>query len=165
MEIGFEPGLLLSLLSHFSRVQLCATSSLGFSRQEHWSGLPFPSPMLKSEKWKWTRSVMSDSSRPDELQPTRVLRSWDFPGKGTGVGCHCLLREPGIFSFKTHAFKPIWSIASFNKYFKKKLQIARKITLFHGAKDLDSILGTITNQLVMTLGKFLSLSVPLCVHL
>ena len=24
--------------------------SLGFSRQEHWSGLPFPSPMNKSEK-------------------------------------------------------------------------------------------------------------------
>ena len=25
--------------------------SLGFSRQEHWSGLPFPSPMHESEKW------------------------------------------------------------------------------------------------------------------
>ena len=24
--------------------------SLGFSRQEHWSGLPFPSPMTESEK-------------------------------------------------------------------------------------------------------------------
>ena len=40
-------------------LQLCLTrcnpiarlpSSLGFSRQEHWSGLPFPSPMNKSEK-------------------------------------------------------------------------------------------------------------------
>ena len=29
-----------------------APSSLGFSRQEHWSGLPFPSPMHESEKWK-----------------------------------------------------------------------------------------------------------------
>ena len=54
-------GLLL-LLSRFSRVRLCATPqtaaqqappSLGFSRQEHWSGLPFPSPMHESEKWKW----------------------------------------------------------------------------------------------------------------
>ena len=45
--------LLLLLLSHFSRVRLCATPEtaahqasqcLGFSRQEHWSGLPFPSP-------------------------------------------------------------------------------------------------------------------------
>ena len=47
------------LLSRFSRVRLRATPwtaahqappSLGFSRQEHWSGLPFPSPMHESEK-------------------------------------------------------------------------------------------------------------------
>ena len=51
--------LLLLLLSRFSRVQLCETPetaahqappSLGFSRQERWSGLPFPSPMYESEK-------------------------------------------------------------------------------------------------------------------
>ena len=49
--------LLLLLLSHFSRVRLCATPqmaahqappSLGFSRQEHWSWLPFPSPPTSS---------------------------------------------------------------------------------------------------------------------
>ena len=27
-----------------------APLSLGFSRQEHWSGLPFPSPMHESDK-------------------------------------------------------------------------------------------------------------------
>ena len=69
-----------------------APPSLRFSRQEHWSGLPFPSPMHESEKWKWSRSVVSDSSRPHGLQPTRLLCPWDFPGKSTGVGCHCLLR-------------------------------------------------------------------------
>ena len=42
-------------------------------------------------KWKWSRSVVSDSSRPHGLQPTRLLRPWYFPGKSTGVGCHCLL--------------------------------------------------------------------------
>ena len=51
--------LLLLLLSGFSHVRLCATPetaahqaplSLGFSRQEHLSGLPFPSPTHKSEK-------------------------------------------------------------------------------------------------------------------
>ena len=68
-----------------------APPSLGFSRQEHWSGLPFPSPMHEREKWKWSRSVVSNSSRPHGLQPTRLLRPWDFPGKSTGVGCHCLL--------------------------------------------------------------------------
>ena len=65
-----------------------APPSLGFSRQEHWSGLPFPSPMHESEKWKWSRSVMSDSLWSYGLQPTRLLRPWDFPGKSTGVGCH-----------------------------------------------------------------------------
>ena len=42
-------------------------------------------------KWKWSRSVVSDSSRPHGVQPTRLLHPWDFPGKRTGVGCHCLL--------------------------------------------------------------------------
>ena len=32
--------------------------SLGFSRQEHWNGLPFPSPVHESEKWKWSCSAM-----------------------------------------------------------------------------------------------------------
>ena len=61
IEVLFLCFVLLLLLSHFSRVQLCATPetaaqqaplSLGFSRQEHWSGLPFPSPVHESEKWK-----------------------------------------------------------------------------------------------------------------
>ena len=60
--------------------------SLGFSRQEHWSGLPFPSPMRESEKWKWGRSVVSDSYRPHGLQPTRLLLPWDFSGRCIGVG-------------------------------------------------------------------------------
>ena len=34
---------------------------------------------------------MSDSVRPHRWQPTRLLHPWDFPGKSTGVGCHCLL--------------------------------------------------------------------------
>ena len=75
-----------------------ALPSLGFSRQEHWSGLPFPSPMHESEKWKWSHSVVSNSSRPHGLQPTRLLRPWDFPGKSTGVGCHCLRH---LYSFQT----------------------------------------------------------------
>ena len=88
------------MLSCFSCVWLCVTPkmaahqalpSLGFSRQEHWSGLPFPSPMHESEKWKWIRTVLFDSQWPHGLQSTRLLHPWDFPGKSTGVGCHCLL--------------------------------------------------------------------------
>ena len=70
-----------------------APPSLGVSRQEHWSGLPFPSPMHESEKWKWSRSVVSDSLGPHGLQPTRLLHPGDFPGKSTGVGCDCLLHN------------------------------------------------------------------------
>ena len=33
----------------------------GILQQEYWSGLPFPSPMHESEKWKWSCSVVSDS--------------------------------------------------------------------------------------------------------
>ena len=63
----------------------------GILQEEHWRGLPFPSPVHESEKWKWSRSVVSDSSRSHGLQPARLLHLWDFPGKSTGVGCHCLL--------------------------------------------------------------------------
>ena len=102
-------ALLLLLLGRFSRVWLCATPktaphqappSLGFSRQEHWSGLPFPSPMNESEKWKSSRSVVSDSSWPHELQPSRLLRPLDSPGKSMGVGCHCLLQHSALHDQK-----------------------------------------------------------------
>ena len=61
----------LLLLSHFSRVWLCAAPQmaahqappfLGFSSQEHWSGLLFSSPV--HERWKWSRSVMPNSATP-----------------------------------------------------------------------------------------------------
>ena len=99
-------SLLLLLLSCFSRVRLCTTPqmaahqappSLGFSRQEHWSGLPFPSPKHESEKWKWSHSVVSDHQWHYGLQPSRLLRPWDFPGKSTGVGCNCLLTQGKVF--------------------------------------------------------------------
>ena len=67
--------LLLLLLCRFSRVRLCATPemaahqappSLGFSRQEHWGGLPFPSPMheVKSESEVKTLRDPMDCSPP-----------------------------------------------------------------------------------------------------
>ena len=63
--------LLLLLLSRFNRVQLCATPqtaahqaplSLGFSRQEHWSRLPFPSPMRESEVTQSCPTVSNETS-------------------------------------------------------------------------------------------------------
>ena len=99
---SYHKNKMLLLLSCFSHVRLCATPetaahqaspSLGFFRQEHWSGLPFPPAMHENEKWKWRRSVVSHSLQPHGLQPTRLLHPWDFPVKSTGVGCHCLLQK------------------------------------------------------------------------
>ena len=81
--------LLLLLLSRFSRVQLCVTPettahqappSLGFSRQEQWSGLPFPSPMHESEKWKWSHSVCLTHSDPAAYQVDCSLPSSSVHG-------------------------------------------------------------------------------------
>ena len=73
--LNLSDSLILLLLSHFSRVQLCATPqtaahqahwSLGFSRQGHWSGLPFPSPMRESEV---TQSCPTLSNPMDHSSP------------------------------------------------------------------------------------------------
>ena len=72
-----------------------APPSLGFSRQEHWSGLPFPSPMHETEKW--SHSVVD----------CRLLHLWDFPGKSTGVGCHCLLLTDNYVYIKKPEFLPL----------------------------------------------------------
>ena len=103
-----------------------ALPSMGFSRQEYWSGLPLPSP--KNKLGRWNRSSgfshvtlklkyfqwqywaivcclvakLSDSLWPDWLQPARLLCPWDFPGKDTGVGCHFLLQGIFLTQDQTH---------------------------------------------------------------
>ena len=50
---------------------------------------------VKSEsEVKVRRSVVSDCSWPHGLQPTRLPRPWDFPGKSTGVGCIAISEDP-----------------------------------------------------------------------
>ena len=48
---------------------------------------------MRKEKAKWSHSGVSDSLQPQELWHTRLLHPWDFPGKGAGVGCRCLLQR------------------------------------------------------------------------
>ena len=60
-----------------------------------------------SNAWKWKVKVKSLSrvwpSATPWTEPTRLLHPWDFPGKSTGGGCHCLLHTFG----KTHSnFEP-----------------------------------------------------------
>ena len=50
-----------------------------FSRVQH-----FATPWTTQGAY----SAVSDFLQPRGLQPTRLLRPWDFPGKNAGVGCH-----------------------------------------------------------------------------
>ena len=70
--------LLLWMLRHSSHVRLLVTSwtiacqvplSMGFSRQEYWSGLPFPSPRT----WTTQGQSKSVSSGPGGLQDRYLL--------------------------------------------------------------------------------------------
>ena len=92
-------------------VEYQALLSMGFPRQEYWSGLSFPSPgHLHNTRTKPGSPELQADSLPFEpllllshfsrvrlctthrRQPTRLPRPWDSPGKNTGVGCHFLLR-------------------------------------------------------------------------
>ena len=89
-----------------------------FSKQEYWSGSPFPSPKDLSDPGIKSRPpilqadslpsesprksiyfcflvtlVMSNSVQPCRLQPARLLCPWDSLGKSSRVGCHALLQE------------------------------------------------------------------------
>ena len=91
---------MLLLLSHISRIRLCATPQtaahqapppLGFSRQEHWSGLPFP--------WKWKVKVKSLSrvwpSATPWIAAFKAPPSMGFSRQEYWSGLPCL--PPGIF--------------------------------------------------------------------
>ena len=58
-------------------------------------------------KVKSESEVVPDPQRPHGLQPFRLLPPWDFPGKSTGVGCHCLLRgnQRGLLK---HWWRALW---------------------------------------------------------
>ena len=100
----------LLLLSRFSHVWLCATPltaahqappSLGFSRQEHWSGLPLPSPGTGLEH---------------KVPEPTLLRSWD---SGCTFESHCLLL------FEVKIFKAVIKIN------RKKLYLWRMNVAIH----------------------------------
>ena len=61
-------------------------SSMGFARQEYWSGVPLPSPT------ETLLLLLSHFSCVQLCVTTRLPHPWDSPGKNTGVGCHFLLQ-------------------------------------------------------------------------
>jgi len=63
-----------------------------FSRQESWSGLPFSTAIRHSERKVKVKSLSHVSLLATPWTTAhQALGPWDFPGKSTGVGCHCLL--------------------------------------------------------------------------
>ena len=103
-------SLLLLLLTCFSRVRLCATPqmaahqtppSLGFSRQEHWSGLPFLSPMHESEV---TQSCPALSDPMDR----------SLPGSSVHGIFQAKVLEWGAIAFSQP--QPFWTPVSYSNY-------------------------------------------------
>ena len=70
-----------------------APPSLGFSRQEHWSGVPFPSPMHESEKSKWSHSVSVWRFVTPWTTAYQAPPSMGFSRQEYWSGLHCLLQE------------------------------------------------------------------------
>ena len=96
-----------------------APPSLGFSRQEHWSGLPFPPPMYESEsevaKLCPTLSDPMDCSLPgSSVHGRRIIfiSSVHFLGKSTGVGCHCLLLALTRWTFVNKVMSLLFNMLS-----------------------------------------------------
>ena len=81
-SLGYE----VYVLSHFSRVQLFATLwtaahqaplPMGFSRQESWSGLPFPSPGHLPNPGTEPASLMSPALTGAFFTSSAI---WEDPG-------------------------------------------------------------------------------------
>ena len=105
-----EHSLLLLLLSRFSHVRLCVTPQtaahqappyLGFSRQEHWSGLLFPSPMHESE----SEVAQSGLTLSDPMDCS-------LPGSSVHGIFQARVLEWGATAFSEHSLTPYKKIKS-----------------------------------------------------
>ena len=76
-------------------IRACAVSCGSGRPQGKVAGHSLSFLLLVFSLVQFSRSVVSDSLRPHESQHTRLLCSWNLPGKNTGVGCHFLFQ--GIF--------------------------------------------------------------------
>ena len=132
--------LLLLLLSRFSRVRLFATPqtaahqaplSLGFSRQEHWSGLPFPSPVHESEKWKWSRPVVSNCIDPMDYSLPGSSVHGIFQAKVLEWGAMASLKIFGVLFRVCPAFSwgsqfQVWIILPWLAFMVNKFRVKTK---------------------------------------
>ena len=123
--------------SSSSSVRLCATPwtaahqaplSLGFSRQEHWSGLPFPSPMHESEK----------SSEVAQSCPTlRDPMDCSLPGSSIHGIFQARVLEWGAIAFSV-AVAIVVVVNKENAYFRGSPQVSNNMCNYHTAWELYS---------------------------
>ena len=121
-EIFAPANLLLLLLSHFSCVRLCATPwtaahqtspSMGFSRQEHWSGLPFPSPLTNLDSILKSRDICQQSPYSQSCSFSRShVWKWELNHKeGWGLKnwyfLIVALEKTGESPLDSKEFKPV----------------------------------------------------------
>ena len=82
----------------------CPVPRILQARTLEWVAISF------SNAWKWKMKNEVAQSCPTprdpmDRKPTRLLHPWDFPGKSTGMGCHCLLQ---LYSNKSNSMAYIW---------------------------------------------------------
>ena len=97
-------GLVTSSLSPFLSKKFIKKATFGGRREVQDGGdidmLKANSGSLRQKSTQHCKSAAATAKslqscptvRPQRQQPTRLPRSWDSPGKNTGVGCHFLLQ-------------------------------------------------------------------------
>ena len=74
--------------------------SMRFSMQEHWSGLPFPSPKMKLKSESEVAPSCPTLSDPMDCSLPDSSVHGIFQARDTGVGCHCLLQKVKLEEYK-----------------------------------------------------------------
>ena len=86
--------------------------------------------------------------------PTRLLHPWDFPGKSTGVGCHCLLRfVPGVSAIIIPMLDCVYRRPQKKQKFAKEAQYYETFALLCAILTAQSISysSVILSEMVMDL--------------
>ena len=105
---------------------------------------------------------MSNSVQLHRRQPTRLLHPWDFPGKSTGVGCHCLLWILYIENPKNSIRELLELISEFSKVTGYKINTQKSLAFLHtnNDKSIKEIKESIPFTIATKRIKYLGINLP-----